>query len=270
MVLFSTSLPYDGTWSVLKGYLDDLIGHGFTQLRMDIPQYYETSDVENRSKPGVLIAIGKGVKVTWGLSGGQYGSSQLSLATWPDYRAAVLSAAQWAQDNGVYEFQIGNEEESHNQGTDLSDAQLIVNLKSLATEVKAIFTRGKVSYTCFHGSISAWIKAGKGDIDILASNVYMAYGAGNNPEDWEGEIDALVGAFGPDGTYITEFGPNSTSYAYWGDEAAQAAAVQTEIDYIKSKGITRTDFYRYNPSDAFGVRYSDGTYRQAVWDVLRQ
>jgi hypothetical protein len=268
MVLFSTSRPYDGTWSVFSGYVDDLIANGITQLRIDIPDYQDAAEM-TLSKAGVLRAIAKGAKVTWGVSSNSYNNpaNRITAANWPTFRQAILDAAAWAQANGVYEFQLGNEEEFHNDDTTITDAQLIANLKSVATDVQTIFTRGKVSYSCAHNRIPDWASVGKGDIDILASNIYMTIGATAQVINWRGEIDTLVGAFGPDGTYITEFGLNNISLgSYSTDEAVQAAAVTTMLNYITSVGITRADFYDYIDDD-FGARKTNGTYRQ-LWDVL--
>ena len=70
-------------------------------------------------------------------------------------------------------FQLGNEAELNNDDDTLTDAQLIANIKSLATEVKALFTNGNVSYSCYNNNIGDWVAACKGDIDLLVSNVYM-------------------------------------------------------------------------------------------------
>ena len=84
-----------------------------------------------------------------------------------------------------------------------------------------------------------WVSAGKGDIDILASNVYMQWVEGNDLS-WEYEIDSLVGAFGTGGTYLTEFGPNCSGLEYYSeDETVQAEAVTEMINYIKASGMTR-------------------------------
>jgi hypothetical protein len=282
IVIHSTSKPYDGTWSVFNGYVDDLIANGITNLRVDIPDYQDVA----WSKANVPKAIVKGAKVTWGVSSNRFNNPayMITAANWPAYRQGILDAAAWAQLNGVYEFQLGNEEEYHVDGTTMLAAHnpatpsvpdIITNLKSVATDIKqnSIYTRGNISYSCFHENINDWISVGKGDIDILASNVYMAWGVNNNPQPWKSEIDNLVKAFGTGGTYITEFGPNSSGLKYWSpdqveNEAADAAAVKTELDYIKSVGITRADYYEYIDDDFGARKISDGNYRQ-LWNTLK-
>jgi hypothetical protein len=242
------------------GWVDTLLDNGFNELR-------ECPDFSNewwypRSKAAVIRNVGKGVNYIWGASFG----ATITSSNWGTYRQAILDAAQWAQDNGVYEFQLGNEEEMFVDGTTMTVVQLITNLKALATDVKAIFTNGNVSYTCYHEEIDAWISAGKGDIDILASNVYKTWGAGI-PIDWEGEIDDLVSAFGVDGTYLTEFGLNTEDIdQYSADEAVQATAITEMIDYIKASGMTRAFYFVwYHPSFDMGVVKDDGTYR-LLWN----
>ena len=243
-------------------YADIWLANGFDEWRT-LRNYLNTTEV-NASKAAVIAGNAKGLKAIWGVS---TNSIIITAANWADFRAAILDAAQWAQDNGVYEFQIGNEEEGKVDGTTITVAQLIANLKSVATDVQAIFTRGDVSYSCYHENIDDWVSAGKGDIDILASNVYMGWGA-HIPIDWENEIDTLVGAFGTGGTYITEFSLNCSGLEYYSeDEAVQATAVTEMIECIKASGIERALFYCWQdyPGGLFGVVKDDGTYR-LLWD----
>ena len=166
-----------------ESYIDTLLDNGFTQLRIDIPTYQNTSWL-NRSKEVVIGAIAKGAKAIWGVSSNNGGNASYTItaSNWPAYRQAILDAAQWAQDNGVYEFQLGNEEEFHIDGTTMPVEQLINNLKSVATDAQLIFTNGKISYTCGDNYINNWISSGKGDIDILASNIYRGGASGTFDE----------------------------------------------------------------------------------------
>jgi hypothetical protein len=260
MGLFSTA-----NTSEFDGYVDDLLANGFTDIRLDIVSSFNSSAL-TISKSAVAIAVGKGVNIIWGVCSGDH---ILTSSNWATHRQGILNAAQWAQDNGVYEFQLGNEEERCNDDTTLTDIQLITNLKSVAADVQKIFTRGKISYTCDNWYIVDWITAGKGDIDILASNVYMGYGS-NKTDLWKTQITNLVNAFGVDGTYLTEFGPNSSGLDYYStDEAVQATGVAEMIDYIKASGITRAFYFCYkNPfwqSDLHGARKDDDTYR-LLWN----
>ena len=263
--LFSTSVT-----STFDSYVDTLLVNGFTILRVDIPNYQDTVWMD-RSKAAVIRAIARGVKVIWGVSSnpGSNPAYTITSSNWPNYKQAILDAARWAQDNGVYEFQIGNEEEYHNDNTTLTDTQLITNLKSVATEVKAIFTRGNISYSCLDTNViqSAWISAGKGDIDILASNIYKGGSEDSYDTSYQIRINNLINAFGVNGTYLTEFGPSYTSLAHYStDETTQAAALTEMISYINTSGMTRAIFYDYADDD-FGAMYENGTYRK-LWESL--
>ena len=249
-------------------YIDDLIAYDFTKMKIFPPKYYGVDEIAE-AKVAVLYAVGKGIDVTWGYC---RGVPDITADSWVDYRAGILEAAQWAQDNGVFEFRLGNEDLANVDGVTKTAAQLLIDFKSVATEVQAIFTNGNISYACRSDFIDDWIAAGKGDIDILASNVYMG-GNGNYDDNWMNLITNLVNAFGVDGTYLTEFGPSWSSLDdYSTDEAVQAAAVTEMINYIKVSGITRAFFFCYaNPywfaENQFGVLKADGTYR-LLWDSL--
>ncbi len=248
-----------GLYYYLESYVDTLLANGFEYLRIDIPNYQDTEELyySKAKLPGI---IAKGAKIIWGVTSnpGDDEDYTITAKNWPTFRLAILDAAQWAQDNGVYEFQLGNEEESHVDGTTMTVDQIITNLKSIATEVKEIFTNGEISYSC--NFVSKWISAGKGDIDILAANIYRG-GNGVYNDSWKTDITNLVNAFGAGGTYITEFNLSYSSLDdYSADEAVQAKAVTEMIEYIKASGMTRALFYFWK-SDAYGVVKGDETYR---------
>jgi hypothetical protein len=252
-----------GLYFSQESYIDTLLAKGFEELRIDIPDYQNTTWLNN-SKAAVIRAVAKGAKVIWGVSSNNDNSADYTITTenWPTFRQAILDAAQWAQDNGVYEFQLGNEEENHIDGKTMTVAQIITNLKSVATDVQEIFTNGDISYSCARWAIADWVTAGRGDIDVLASNIYKRT-IGNTI--WQTEITALVEGFGVEHTYLSEFSLNPTSLdTYSTDEAVQAAGVTEMIEYIKASGITRALFYAWH-GDEFGVVKDDETYR-LLWN----
>ncbi len=245
--------------------VDTLLANGFQELRIYMMDFRATEWLAD-FKPTVINAIGKGAKVIWGLTGDD---GVITATNWVTFRQGILDLAQWSQDNGVYEFSLGNEEESHIDNDTLTKTQLITNLKALATDVQLIFTNGKVSYACQDTSLSDWISAGKGDIDILASNIYMG-GYDYYDDYWKTQITDMINAFGVDGTYLTEFAPSWTSLLdYSTDEAVQAEAVTEMIEYIKASGMTRAFYFNWKEmwGEHWGVVKADGTYR-LLWNSL--
>ena len=246
------------------GWIDTLLANGFTEFR-ETPTYQNTTWLAG-SKASIIRNVSKGAKYIWGVSSSD--GNTITSANWATFRQAILDAALWAQEHGVFEFQVGNEEEMHNDDDTLTDTQLRTNLKVVATEVQAIFTNGNVSYSCSANTtdINAWISIGKGDIDILACNIYRG-GEGSFGDGWKTNITNLVNAFGVNGTYLTEFNLSYTSLDdYSADEAVQAVAITEMIDYIKASGMTRAFYHLwYHPWVPMGVLKDDGTYR-LLWD----
>lgn len=347
MGVFSTSDNVNELSSDFSGQIDDLLANGFTDIRIDIPTGYAPALVI--SKSAVDIAVTAGANVIWGIC--KYPT--LTANKWATHRQTVLDNAQWAQDNGVYEFIIGNEEEDKNhyhcvagtmvrvdnvvtvttpeahgfdgshqvtvmgvrdginrpdvspldmggifdisvvdtthftytaagangsnlaevEVTDFPVADIITNMKSLATDVQAIFTNGNVTYSTAYWAIPDWISAGKGDIDFLASNIYLDAGASFGTV-WKDKIDDLIEAFGVDGTYLTEFSCSFTNLDFYSeDEAVQAAGITEMLDYIKASGMKRALFHDYYDDSrpfgpqGFGALKADGTYRK-LWASL--
>ena len=249
-------------------WVDELLANGFTQLRIDV-NYWNNPIAIGISREAIAIVVAKGAKVIWGVGSA---AVPITASNWIGYRAGILTQAQWAQDNGVFEYQIGNEEEVHVDGTTITGEQMITNLKEVATEVKQIFTNGNISYSFGFGFIDKWISQGKGDIDILAHNMYMG-GNGSYNYPWKQEITKLINAFGIDGFYLTEFGPSYSALDDYGNEAEQAVAVTEMINYIKSVGLKRSLFFCYYDNskpygpEGFGVVKTDGT-KRLLWNSL--
>jgi len=241
-------------------YFDTLLANGFTEIRISMSDWYVMSDVDV-TKETALVAIAKGFKVLWGISSA---NTKLTAENWATYANTVKECATWAQANGISEFLIGNELERFNDDTTLTNAQLRINIRTLATEVKAIFINGDVGYSNSCQFLNEWIAEGRGDIDQLSWMVYM------DEANWKTNIVAMVAAFGSH-TYINEFNLDSGGYTWWvnkygADEALQVVAMKEMIDYFKASGITRAFFFEWGKSD-FGTLKEDGTYR-LLWNSL--
>lgn len=249
--------------SIFEGYIKDCLNNNINCLRIDISNYNNLASIAV-SKIAVLKAVSLGAKVVWGVSTNGL-NPKITAANWNDYREGVLAVAHWAEDNGVYEFQLGNEVESQIDGTTLTMEQFIINLKALATEVKTIFKRGKISYSIGVEGYTPFLTIDKEDIDILALNLYRG---SPTQTGWKTIISNYYDTFGSDGTYLTEMGLNGTSLAnYSADEDIQASAILEMIEYCSYKGIKRVHYFNYI-GDAFGVRNDNGTYKK-ILDILK-
>lgn len=330
---------YSSNTTTMGSYVDILLAQGIEDIRVTLPTHtFDQTDKKN----AVIIAVNKGARVIWGVSQNNYGglgSSTITKENWPTFRLGILAAAQWSQDNGVYEFQIGNEEELHNhfhpslsrtdnvvtvttrdsagtvcnhsftadnqvtitgatpadlngtfditvtgattftytangenatvssgvtQAYNLSLSELRDNLKSVATECQAIFIRGNISYTTNQDQISAWNTLGKGDLDLIAFNVYRG-GLGSYSNAWKTAIDNIVTNWGNE-AYITEWSVSYTSLNDWStNEERVAAGIAEMLDYIQEAGISKAIFYSFAEAD-FGVY--DGTNFKLFWNNL--
>lgn len=228
---------------MMDNQLNGIMDYGFKNLRMDIPDYQNKDWLEN-SKKGVINAISRDIKVTWGVSSNKLNdpSYEITSSNWPHFRAAIIDAAWWAQANGVFEFQLGNEEEFHIDEKTITVDEIVSNLKSVATEVQGIFTNGKISYSCGTFSQDKWISMGKGDIDLLALNVYQGSTSFNNR--WKSSINIMKEEFGTEGTYLSEFGLSSVSVNHYSkDEKVQLQALNEMIEFIRNSGIERAFYF---------------------------
>jgi hypothetical protein len=253
------NLPYYTDLDKLNIDLEFLKTFDITEIRVSLRGYENTSQVDI-SKSHVEIINSKGMNAIWGVTS----ATTLTAANWNDFSDAVKLAAAWAEANGVYEFQIGNEEELHNDDTTLTDAQLIINLKALATDVQAIFTRGNVSYALSSGDLNDWITAGKGDIDLLGMNCYKETLVNTY---WKVKISDFVNAFGKEGCYLSEFSLSAASLDdYSPDEYLQMIGVDEMVTYIKNIGLLKSCFFSMR-SDIFGAFKENGTPRK-LWNVL--
>jgi hypothetical protein len=243
--------------------LDILSANGFEYLRLDLPDW-DDDEWLAESKEGVIAAVGKGFKVIWGVSA--FSAGTLTTSNWSDFSDAVLAAALWAQNNGVYEFQIGNEVNNAIDGITILDSDIPGLMRTIATSAQAIFTNGNISYSIGPWELNnVWDGESRGDIDIIAMNVYRG-----TPEstDWEDDIDLLISNWGLEHCYITEFNLNPTSIAtYSADTDVQAQATSEMIEYFKTAGITRAHYF-YWKADAMGVRNADGSYKEKIWNIL--
>lgn len=252
---------YDNN-TILDTHLNYLIEANIPYVRCQLLGAESAGEIA-ASKDDAAYCVSKGFKVLWGLSSG----ITLTAANWSDYSDAILAAAAWAEANGIYEFQIGNELEGKVDGTTLTVGDLITNLKTLATAVQAVYTIGKVSYATYtYNNLQLWKAAGKGDLDILALNWYQD----NNFRVFKNVITEYYTSFGED-SYLTEFSLSYRNIDYYtSDEKEQERQMQEIIGFLKGLGMKRAYFFRfYDDTLNFGVLKADGVTFRQMWNVFK-
>lgn len=276
MNIFSTSdnIEYAPD-SVFDGFCDAVIMSGFTKIRAGAETYIYPDAIAH-TQAATLRAMARGLDVTWGIGAG---GTTLTAANWSTFAAAVEVAAQWAQDNGIYEFQLANEEEYHIDGTTLTTTQVIENLKTLATTCQGIYTIGDITYSTSPDFYYNWISAGKGDIDAIGGNQYLTFGVLDYDPDTDDAqfvqwLNDMVAEFGPSGFFLSEWQVSSSATAnFSANEATVASKVADLLGYIEASGVTRAYYFEYYDDSrpfgptGFGARKTTGEYYQ-LWDSL--
>lgn len=147
---------------------------GFRKVRIGAGAVTDsTAKANSRSAALIAKSIGFYVMRTYDTTSTLTASNFTSV-----YGSYVLAEAQWNQDNGIDETQIGNELLLKIDNSSIVYSDLwSVYVKPLATQVKAIFS-GVVTYaevTDFIGAGSPeawWASNGKGDLDRICFTVY--------------------------------------------------------------------------------------------------
>ena len=241
--------------------IDYLYKNGIRNIRIDIPDYDDAPGLA-ASKTTVLYAIAKGMNVTWGVTS----NTVITSGNIGAFGTGIESAAAWAEANGVYEFQVGNEESYHKDDDTILDADIVAFIKAEATACQSIFTNGNISYSFgMYALNNAWDGVAKGDIDFMCLNVYKGT---IEATAWQDDIDKLVSDYGPD-CYITEFGLNSGDIdSYSADESIQSTGLTGMINYIIGAGITRANYFAYRVGDMGAVKGTTKNHRKIWLDSL--
>jgi len=230
--------------------LEKMWDMGIRKLRIASSNYTYTAGV-NTSKTLALAAKARGFYIIWGVS---HPPGTLSDAGWAAYTSEVNSAADWAEINGVDEFNIGNELE-YLETTYTILTNSVSKIKTMATDVKTHFSR-IVSYAMaqsskeYQGAPSGWIASGKGDIDLLGYNIYGDNGLtiAQGKTQFETRITDLYTAFGA-GLYISEW--NIGTGTLWGASDTERGVIITErLDFMLGLGISVFYFFTFRWDNA--------------------
>ena len=243
---------------------------GFDRVRLLFCDYTWSEGI-TRWRGVAQTSLGLGLYTVYGISAITTG---ITSGNWTTFANAVKTEAQWCQDqnNALLEFQIGNEEALHHDGS-ISDATLISNLKTLATEVQAIYTVGKVSYTDWIGVAQNWMDAGIGDdLDYIGMNIYNESIGSNS---FSSILDWVYGTW-RNRVFISEFSPDSrglTAEGLWGTDADRYAQVfKKDMEEIAAKPFFSAYMYTWRyADDKFGlVTESTGTPQTWYYPLLGQ
>lgn len=239
---------------------------GFTKIRLQIVDYTNTGLI-GLWRTIVQGALAQGFYVIYGLTSNP---TTLTSATWSSFASAVQTEAAWAQSQNTarLEFQIGNEEELHHDGS-LTDAQVRANLRANAAVVKGIYTAGLVSYASsvsVRSHITDWISEGIGSMDRIGFNIY------DTRPNFAINAALIRSGFG-DSAYIAEWEGDGGFEAYR-NELVWASEHRARLDILRNSGITEAYHYNFLTQPAAGVQYgiklNTGEYRLAFAAMLER
>lgn len=260
-----TSGTYVGATATAE--LDDIRSYA-RRVRVAKPGYTVAAATITMCQDVCIRAKALGLITGWGLTAGV----TLTSSDWAAYSTAVQAqAAWWAANMGATdEFSVGNELELAVDGTTLTVAQVIVNIKALAVTVKASYPSMIVTYQSPATQRATWQTAGLGSIDKIGFNTY--YGYEPTTGGFSGSITNQVSGFGA-AAYVSEW---STANGY-PDSAAEAEwdrNLGTRLAILKASGIAAGYAFAYRDgsfgvtANTFALRKTDGTYRAAWWRVV--
>lgn len=254
MGMFSSSDP-----AINANYIRDCLRAG-QEIRIDIPTYTDSSWMA-RSKASVIQAVNLGAKVTWGVSSNT--PTTITSSNFAAYKQAIKDAADWAQANGVWEFQLGNEEENHVDGSTVTASDVTAYMIGAgATDAQNRFS-GNISYAVSPNLIPTYVSGGKGGLDKISFNIY----SDSTPYWTDSSLQNIYSAFGTD-AWISEFAPNSTSLdTYSTNEEKQLIQVKKMYDRIIAIGFNRVYFFCYNDTNFGAYNTTTGFYR-LLWNIL--
>lgn len=245
---------------------------GVHYIRPHIPSHDNDSDI-SEWKAVAKAFHDSGFYVEWGVSLSY--PDGVTSATWNAYATGVKAAALVCQNENICdEFGLGNEIELHHDES-ISDATIRSNLRTLATEVQAIYTIGPVSYQVSQGaSLTGWINDNDlGNLDLLGLNTY---GVWTNSRyinrAYQSSISSAYTAFG-EKLYLSEFNLDYDNTRFQ-SIPENIALTETRImqKYIKDSGITRAQLYQWrgwkDTTDSdFNLKMINGDYKLA-WNAL--
>lgn len=256
-------INYNSTSATDATDLPYLYALGFRKLRMLIIAC-DSAGAKATWRAKCLLAKSYGFPyIIYGVSANGSAFNPLTAANWASYVAQVESEADYCEANGICdEFQIGNEEELHIDGTTLTGTTLRSNMRTLATDIQARFS-GVVSLSASwsnEGTVG-WISDNNiGDLDKIGINIYSlnAY----DDKNFKGPIQNLQTAFTTK-AYVSEWGLYSSWASVPTDVETQTLRVTARQKILNDISIPSAYFYNWiSSNDQFGLKHTSGAYRQ--------
>jgi hypothetical protein len=222
-----------------------------SELRIGLPDWNFPQAQIDLMRKVVVMAKAAGFRVRWGITST---NTTLTVSNWPQYQAAVVSNAQWAQANGLDELFVCNELDHKHDGS-LTDAQQRSNIRGLATAVKSAGFTNKVTVSVAQGSQSSWYTEGLGDLDTFGLDLYEPF-----PALFRTDLATLVANFG-DRAYLSEWNvvnlwPQVQNMP--GEQIAQLVA--NRVQDIAASGIKRAFYFTYDH-----IQYNNPGSSDNVW-----
>lgn len=224
--------------------------------------------------------VDAGFWVTHGPAGMPVAAGSFTSTTWTAYRANVLLDAAYCQALGIAIdcYEIGNEIEGKIDGTTLTQAQLVANLKQLATDVKAVYPLAKsIGYGCFDAGgtfFDLWISSGLGDISLLGIHIYGQVGSTGRFAILGDHVllGKMIRSLGASRCIITEFGIDANASQYnLAPQYNRHYCMRHLYAAIRELGYARALVYSYvgllNADNDFALKNTNGTF-DVQWNIF--
>jgi hypothetical protein len=284
------SVIFDKTGIVIGGYdlvslldvdkyrqdLQDAFNKGFRAVRVgSTDQSYVAAYPVSKKIAEMAMEIFD--HVTWGVTNSTLvGANSLSANNWSTYVSRVMTAAADAEALGVHRFEIGNELESTNDNTTLTDEQLVSTyLPALADQVRTVFS-GEIAYASTAGVTirNFWITYGLNGggaytgLDILGANCY-----GGNQYDTPGfelQLKDFITAVGADHLYISEW----NLYYNWAQvtmpEDRRADEIGKRRRLLEKYNLENKFFVWTKNNNDFSAQTINNEYRDFLYSLVNE
>lgn len=229
---------------------------GYKTIRTVIACFDDT-DARNRTRGIATSSIALGFSTTtYGV--GACGS--ITPTKWTNFKNAVPAEADWAAANGVNLFSIGNEALINNDDVSPTDATMVTDMKTLATNIKTAHPTLQVTVEEAATEIATWNAAGLGDVRYLGIN---AYGSVDPNTDYASYLDEAIADFTASRVWISEYNSPAGSDDFKLNDQEWATNIEKRRIMAKVKGIQNICYFTYRDG-GFGVTQNQYSVKQST------